>query len=302
MENKRLGLFGFGRTKATGIHISGQTMRIAALDASRVGIRPLVLTAEALERPFDPVSLGDEQQRQELATKLAALAATYDFDYSTACFALDRRLGLIQRRPLVARTERENRKQLRWETAQLLTQDEQAFSCDFVLNSQWGFVVAARHRALDGYRALGKATAVGRLDVDLVPFALYNASQCANLLAEDTFSLLLYADEREAWLLLIEEGELCAVTSCSWQREDEAPAALADSARKLLPTGGNDLQRLWGAGFVYWSEGLAAHLGVPHSILDPLAAVQPKLLDSTPPAQRSEYAIAVGLAQRGLVR
>ena len=61
-------------------------MRIAALDADRAGIRPLVLTAEELERPFDPVSLGDEQQRQELATKLAALAATYDFDYSTACF------------------------------------------------------------------------------------------------------------------------------------------------------------------------------------------------------------------------
>ena len=277
-------------------------MRIAALDADRAGIRPLVLTAEELERPFDPVSLGDEQQRQELATKLAALAATYDFDYSTACFSLDRRLGLIQRRPLVARTESENREQLLWEAEQLLTEDAEAFSCDFVLTSQWGFVVAARHHALDGYRTLGKAAAVGRLDVDLVPFALYNASECANLLAKDTFSLLLYADSSEAWLLLIEEGELCALTSCGWEQEDDAPAALEGAARKLLSAGGNGLQRLWGAGFVYWSEGLAAHLGVPHSILDPLAAVKPKLLDSTPPAQRSEYAIAVGLAQRGLVR
>ena len=279
-------------------------MRIAALDANRAGIRPLVLTAEKLERPFDPMSLGDEQQRQELATKLAALAATYNFDYSTACFSLDRRLGLIQRRPLVARIERENRQQLLWEVEQLLTEDAKAFSCDFVLTSQWGFVVAARHRALDGYRALGKTAAVGRLDVDLVPFALYNASECANLLAKDTFSLLLYADESEAWLLLIEEGELCALTSCCWEQEDDAPAALEGAARKLLSlsVGGNGLQRLWGAGFVYWSEGLAAHLGVPHSILDPLAAVKPKLLDSTPPAQRSEYAIAVGLAQRGLVR
>ena len=211
-------------------------------------------------------------------------------------------MGLIQRRPLVARSERENRQQLLWEVEQLVTEDAKAFSCDFVLTSQWGFVVAARHRALDGYCALGKAAAVGRLDVDLVPFALYNASECANLLAKDTFSLLLYADESEAWLLLIEEGELCALTSCCWEQEDDAPAALESAARKLLSAGSNGLQRLWGAGFVYWSEGLAAHLGVPHSILDPLAAVKPKLLDSTPPAQRSEYAIAVGLAQRGLVR
>ena len=277
-------------------------MRIAALDADRTGIRPLVLTAEELEHPFDPVSLGDEQQRRELATQLAALAATYNFDYSTACFSLGRRLGLVQRRPLVARTERENREQLQWETEQFLTEDAEAFSCDFVLTSQWGFVVAARHRVLDGYRALGKAVAVNRLDVDLVPFALYNASECANLLAKDTFSLLLYADLSEAWLLLIEEGELCALTSCCWEQEDDAPVVLEGAAHKLLSTRGNGLQRLWGAGFVYWSEGLASHLGVPHSILDPLAAVKPKLLDSTPPAQRSEYAIAVGLAQRGLMR
>ncbi len=277
-------------------------MRIAALDADRAGVRPLVLTAEALEHPFDPVSLGDEQQRRELATKLAALAAAYNFDYSMACFSLDRRLGLVQRRPLVARTERENREQLLWEAEQLLTEDAKAFSCNFVLTSQWGFVVAARHRALAGYRALGKAAAASRLDVDLVPFALYNASERANLLAKDTFSLLLYADLSEAWLLLIEEGELCALTSCCWEQEEDAPAVLAGAAHKLLSTSGNGLQRLWGAGFVYWSEGLAAHLGVPHSILDPLAAIKPKLLDSTPPAQRSQYAIAVGLAQRGLMR
>ena len=297
-----MGLFGFGRTKATGIHISGQTVRVAALDAGRAGIRPLVLAADELERPFDPAALGDEQLRQELAAKLVALAAAYDFDYSNACFSLDRRLGLIQRRPLVAGTERENREQLLWESEQILAGEAKAFSCDFALTSQWGFVVAARHRALDCYRALGKKTAVSQLDVDLAPFALYNASECANLLAKDKFSLLLYADVDEAWLLLTEEGELSALANCVWEEEDAAPEALAGAARKLLSEGSNGLQRLWGAGIVYWSEGLAAHLGVPHSILDPLAAVNPKLLGSATPAQRSAYAIAVGLAQRGLAQ
>ncbi len=297
-----MGLFGFGRTKATGIHISGQTVRVAALDAGRAGIRPLVLASDELERPFDPMALSDEQQRQELATKLVALAATYDFDYSNACFSLDRRLGLIQRRPLVAGTMHENCEQLLWEAEQILAGEARAFSCDFALTSQWGFVVSARHRALDCYRALGKETAVGRLDVDLVPFALYNASECANLLAKDKFSLLLYADVGEGWLLLIEEGELSALANCIWEAEDDATEALEGAARKLLPSLSSGLQHLWGAGVVYWSEGLAVHLGVPHSILDPLAAVNPKLLGSATPAQRSAYAIAVGLAQRGLTQ
>ena len=103
----------------------------------------------------------------------------------------------------------------------------------------------------------------------------------------------------EAWFLLIKEGELSALASCVWEGEDAAPEALEGAARKLLSKGSSGLQRLWGAGVVYWSEGLAAHLGVPHSILDPLAAVNPKLLGSATPAQRSAYAIAVGLAQRG---
>ena len=50
-----------------------------------------------------------------------------------------------------------------------------------------------------------------------------------------------------------------------------------------------------------WSEELAGRLGVPRSILDPLAAVDPDLLgEDATPEQRSVYAIAVGLAQRGL--
>ena len=276
-------------------------MRVAALDAGRAGIRPLVLVTDELEQSFDPATLSDKQQ-QGLAARLVALATTYDFDYSNTCFALDRRVGIIQRRPLVAETEDENREQLLWESEQILAGEEKAFSCDFVLTSQWGFVVAARHCALDCHRALSKEMGIGNLDIDLVPFALYNASECANLLDRSGISLLLYADESEAWLLLIEEGELAALTSCAWGEADDAPEALVGTARKLLSDNGSDLQRLWGAGIVYWSEGLAAHLGVPHSILDPLAAINPRLLGSATPAQRSAYAIAVGLAQRGLVR
>ncbi len=299
-RRKRLGLF--GRTKATGIHISGQTVRVAALDAGRTGVRPLVLATDELERPFDPVALTNERQRRGLAAQLAKLAKDYDFDYSNTCFSLDRRVGFIQRRPLAAESERENRDQLSWEAEQILAGEATAFSCDFALTSQWGFVAAARHRALNCYRALGRAAGVQRFDVDLAPFSLYNASERANLLAKDKFSLLLYADLGEAWLLLTEEGELSAMTSCVWEGNDAAPKALKGAAHELLGDKSSSVRRLWGAGVVYWSKGLAEHLRVPHSVLDPLAAVNPKLLDDATSAQRSAYAIAVGLAQRGLAR
>lgn len=297
-----MGLFGFGRTKATGIHISGQTVRVAALDARRTGVRPLVLATDELEQPFDPVDLTDERQRQALAVRLAALAKGYDFGYSNTCFSLDRRVGFIQRRPLVAGSERENREQLRWEAEQLLAGEAKAFSCDFALASQWGFVAAARHRALDSYRALGRAAGVRRFDVDLAPFSLYNASECANLLAKDKCSLLVYADMGEAWLLLTEKGELSTMTSCTWEGNDAAVNALKSAADELLSDKSSSLQHLWGAGVVYWTQGLADLFRVPHSTLDPLAAVNPKLLGSATSAQRSAYAIAVGLAQRGLAR
>ena len=68
-------------------------MRVAALDAGRTGIRPLVLAADELERPFDPVALSDEQPRQALAAKLVSLAATYNFDYSQRLFLARPALG-----------------------------------------------------------------------------------------------------------------------------------------------------------------------------------------------------------------
>ena len=100
-------------------------MRVAALDARRTDVRPLVLATDELDQSFDPVTLDDKQQRQGLATKLVALAATYDFDYGNTCFALDRRVSLIQRRPLMAGTESEKREQLLWESEQILAEEGQ---------------------------------------------------------------------------------------------------------------------------------------------------------------------------------
>ena len=278
-------------------------MRVAALGADRAGVWPLALVESELEQPFDPKALVDDEQRQDLASTLEDIADECGFDYNNACIALDRRLALVKRRPLVADADRDNHEHLLWESEQILAEESGEFSLDFVLTQDWGFVVAARHSALDCYLDLGDEAGVGRMDVDLAPFALYNAGECAELLPGEEMELLLYADVGEAWLMLTEEGEPLAVGSCAWEDEDEVVDVLEGTARKLLQDVGGDIQRVWGAGAgdMAWSEELAGKLGAPRSILDPLAAVDPDLLgDDATPEQRSVYAIAVGLAQRGL--
>ena len=295
-------MFGFGKKSATGIHISGRTVRVAALGAGRAGVRPLALVEGQLEQPFDPDALAADDRRLELAETLAGIADESGIDFRNTCIALDRRLALVKRRPMVVGGDKENCQQLMWEAEQLFDEEAGEFSLDFVLTPAWGFVVAVRYAALDLYLDLGDETGVGRLDVDLAPFALYNAGECAELLPGEECELLLYADAGEAWLMLMEQGEPLAVGSCAWDEEDEVVDVLEGAARKLLQDGGDGVQRVWsaGAGDMAWSEELAGRLGAPRSILDPLAAVDPDLLGDATPEQRSAYAIAVGLAQREL--
>ena len=295
-------MFGFGKKSATGIHISGHTVRVATLGAGRAGVWPLALVESQLEQPFGPDGLADDERRLELAEILADIAEESGIDYDDTCIAIDRRLALVKRRPIVVGRDKENYEQLMWEAKQLFDGEAETFRFDFVLTPEWGFVVGARYAALDLYLDLGEETGVGRLDVDLAPFALYNAGECAELLPSEDSEMLLYADIGEAWLVLMEQGELLAMASCAWDEEDEVLEVIEGTARKLLQDNGDGVQRIWdaGAGDMAWSEELAERLCAPRSILDPLAAVDPDLLGDATPEQRSVYSIAVGLAQRGL--
>ena len=296
-------MFGFGKKSATGIHISGSTVRVAALGTGRGGVWPLAMVESQLEQPFDPDGLANDDRRVELAETLADIADESGIDYRNTSISLDRRLALVKRRPMLVGGERENCEHLRWEAEQLLGGEHGDFGLDFVLTPEWGFVVAVRYSALDLYLDLGQEAGVGRLDVDIAPFALYNAGERAELLPGEDFEMLLYTDVGEAWLMLMGQGEPVAVGSCVWDEEDEVGAVIEGAARKLLQDSGEGVQRVWGAGAgdMAWGEELAGCLGAPCSILDPLAAVDPDLLDDdATPEQRSAYAIAVGLAQRGL--
>ena len=86
-------MFGFGKKSATGIHISGRTVRVAALGAGRAGVWPLALVEGQLEQPFDPDALAADDRRLELAETLARIADESGIDFRNTCIALDRRLA-----------------------------------------------------------------------------------------------------------------------------------------------------------------------------------------------------------------
>ena len=63
------------------------------------------------------------------------------------------------------------REHMRWEAEQFLVGEQDAFSVDYVLESEWGLFVAVRRSALAGYLALGKRVGMRRVDVDVPAFA-----------------------------------------------------------------------------------------------------------------------------------
>jgi Tfp pilus assembly PilM family ATPase len=195
------------------------------------------------------------------------------------------------------------REHMQWEAEQFLDGGDEELSVDYLLASSWGFAVAARYSALDSYLDLGEEAGMGRVDVDVASFALYNAGEAADLLSDVGSELLVYAAQNEAYMLLLDEGEPLQVASCRWNKEDDSVQIMADVAARLVQEVDGEVGCIWCAGpeEEQWSPALSSQLGISVSLLDPLATVDTGMLpDEMTPSQRSAYAIAVGLALRGI--
>jgi Tfp pilus assembly PilM family ATPase len=266
-------------------------------------VEALALVERPLEQPFDPRALADQKQREALARTLGAVVEEEEIAQAGACLGLDRRVALLKRHLLLPGSD--HCEQLRWETAQFLDGQSEEFSMDFALMSRWGFAVVARWSALDLYLELAAAAGLEDVDVDVAPFALYNAGECAQLLPGGGLELLVYAGADEACLLLLDEEEPVAADTCCWAtaQEEEAVQAIESCARGWLESSSlqGEVQQLWCAGCAgkTWSAALAQRLGASWSLLDPLAAARTSSLE-TSLEERSAFAIAVGLAQRRL--
>ena len=296
-------MFGFKAKSATGIYMAGDRAWLVSLRGSRRGVEPLAMVECRLPEAVDVAVLSDDQRRAELAVALAEAGEKYEVDFANTCFALDRNLVLLKHSLLVPGGQKAMREHMLWEAEQFLEGGEDEFSMDCLLASEWGLLVAIRHSALDCYLDLGEEAGMGQVDVDVAAFALYNAGECCDMLPSADGELLVYRAPGESHMLLMEDGEPLQVAVDGWGGEEDADEIVAAAAQNLLREAEGGIERVWCAGLDVdeWSAKLAAELDVEISILDPLANVDEELLsDETTPSQRSAYAIAVGLAQRGL--
>jgi len=283
--------------------MAGDHAWLASLRQSRHGIEPLSLVECRLPSVVDPGVLNNEQLRGELAAALAKVGDENEIDFAHTCFSLDRSLVLLKRSLMVPGGEKAMREHMHWEAEQFFEGDEEEFSIDCLLAAEWGLLVAARHSALDCYLDLGEEAGMGEVDVDVAAFALYNAGECGALLPSAECELLVYVAQNESHMLLVENGEPLEVAANSWGSDDSADEIVIAAAQNLSQEAEGGIECAWCAGpdVDGWGEKLAAELGCEMSLLDPLAAVDEEWLsDEVAPSQRSAYAVAVGLAQRGL--
>jgi Tfp pilus assembly PilM family ATPase len=257
--------------------MAGDNAWLASLQLNRGGLVAQVLVECQLPRVVDPELLASAELRTALARALVDVGEECEIDFANVCFALDHNLVLLKRSELVPGGDKAMREHMQWEAEQFLDGGDEELSVDYLLASSWGFAVAARYSALDSYLDLGEEAGMGEL--------------------------LVYAAQNEAYMLLLDEGEPLQVASCRWNKEDDSVQIMADVAARLVQEVDGEVGCIWCAGpeEEQWSPALSSQLGISVSLLDPLATVDTGMLpDEMTPSQRSAYAIAVGLALRGI--
>ena len=296
-------MLGFGEKTATGIHLSGYRGWLVSMSRRRSGTEPLALVEFDLPVCANAPDLVETEVQAQLVDVLREVGEEYEVDFSNTCFALDPNVVLVKRSALIAGSEREMREHMRWEAEQFLVGEQDAFSVDYVLESEWGLFVAVRRSALAGYLALGKRVGMRRVDVDVPAFALYNAADGAGVFSSIAGSeVLVYGAESEAYMLLVDQGEAMQVAHCQWSEDDNAMDVLWGGVDRLVGEVGGRIEcvRCAGGGVEGWGVELADHLQCEMALVDPLVEMVGEVASDWDPARRSEYAVAAGLVQRGL--
>ena len=303
-------MFGASKKSGTGIQFAGDRLRIVELSRSRRGSVLRAAVETRFEHPFELEELGEEERQEELATVLRRTGDEAGVDFVRPCVALDHRAFFFKSRPLIDPVGRSrqaragNREHLLWEGVQFLGDDQGAFSIDCALAGGRGFVVAVRQQVLDCFLAIFERAEIDGLDFDIEPFALFNAAECAGLLAPDGVALLFEGGEWGGQVMLVVGGVLQTVTRSARKGDDRRSSVkfAEDCVQRAREEGtcGDGAQQVWlaGVGMEELAEELMTRLGVACMPFPSFAGVDSSELSELP-AEESVFAVATGLAHRG---
>lgn len=301
-------MFGTRQRKATGIHLAAQALHIVQLTRHHGEVALDSLVRESLPFACTPARLaGDE--REELARFIRKVGKERGLDFVNPGVALGSHAFLLKRRAWIHGSEQLNREHLTWEVQQVLPDRISEYVVDFAKTTQGYFLVAARKRALQLYRALCRQGGLKRPLFDIGPFALYNALEASGKLAGEEMEILIDISPPEAQVLLLNAGQLQAVCCCNWEGESRETQrrALVERVQQLIEAESSMRRpsRLWLSGAAAadpeWNAIFSDQVPTGMAIFDPFSGVDDSALEEgASPALRAACAVAAGLAYRGL--
>lgn len=325
-------MFGHRDRRSTGIHIGDGGLQVVEL-RRRGGVAVLegAVRLNIHELPF-PLPWVDPKFQHDIADTIRSARREHGIRFKHPYFALDERSAIVKRRALLPGKVQDNRENLEWEARQFLTDDLAEYAIDYLLTTDFGFVVAARRAAMDRVRGVCHHAGISRPEFDLAPFALYNALEVSAGLLSSGCELLLDVGVNTARSILLIEGNLRCVSTVKARRLmtfangstttassgeaqvrvgdhftdleddfDEWMETLARGAEKVVRAeqGALHIDRCWLSGkyAVRAQEPLSRRLGLGVQLLDPFSCIDTGMQE---PDDSSVFATAAGLALRGV--
>ena len=193
---------------ATGIHISGNTLRVVHLEKldNAYYLRGLINQRVSEAFDFNPKKEVSKSFVEELRQALESLPKPI----GTLSFCLSGGLYHIQKIPLEVAGEEDRREQIFWEASQALISPVDNSVIDFIAVGRVAFWTAVRNGVIDAHETLCSALGETHLHLSVAPLALF----CAGLPArvwEAGRKMAIHSDPDGACYVSVENGILIGV-------------------------------------------------------------------------------------------
>ncbi len=195
-------------SRATGIHISGNTLRVAHLEKldNAYCLRGLIDQRVSEAFDFDPEKEVPKSFVEELGQVLESLPKPI----GTLSFCLSGGLYHIQKVPLEVAGEEDRREQILWEASQALISPVDNCVIDFITVGRVAFWTAVRNGVIDAHKTLCSALGKTHLHISVAPLSLF----CAGLPArvwETGRKMAIHSDLDGSFYVSVENGILVDV-------------------------------------------------------------------------------------------
>lgn len=167
--------------RATGIHLSGDLLRLISLERVPSGYRLCALTEERLSIPVNSESLCHAETRDRLSKSIKKILNNLTIDLGRVTVSLEGGFFQIQKVPLEVASEEDRKRQIIWEVSQALISPPEEFHIDFYPAGRAAFWVAIRQKVIDIFTDLYTTAGISPEGFTVEPIALFHACEMVQL-------------------------------------------------------------------------------------------------------------------------